>query len=147
MDNEILNSLLKRIADNVDRVEERVTDIAITQGKHSVYLDRHSKILEADIPEIKEDLRQHKEGVIQNRARVEILESLAKDHREIIEDVAEFRKEIGPVLEHVDFMRKSKDFIIKDVRKRLLTLAGGATVTIGLTWGREILEWLLKLIP
>jgi len=134
---EIITAVLTRLADKLDKVDEKVTSIAIEQAKASV-------VLESDIPEIKEDLRQHKEGVIQNRARVQILEDLADDHQEILQDIKKFHQDINPVIEHVNFMRKIKDKVLKNIKAKLLAVFTGSLMAIGWKWSQEILELILK---
>lgn len=130
---------LNRMMDKLDAVQDKLIGICLTQERHSV-------ILESDIPEIKEDLRQHKEGVIQNRTRVEKLEDLAEDHREILDKVANFREEVQPIIEHVESMRRVTNLLFGSLRKKLMTALTGAIAASALGWGQEIVNWLIQLL-
>lgn len=138
MSNEHIINQLNRVLDKMESMQDRLISIALTQERHSV-------VLETDIPEIKEDLRQHKEGVIQNRSRVENLEKLAEDHREIINKVANFREEVQPIIEHVESMRRIRHLFFGSLKKKLTTALGGAMAASVFGWGEDILKWVLTL--
>ena len=96
---------------------------------------KHSYILSAlgrDIPEIKKDLFEHKEGVIQNRAELKRLNASVKTQDEVIDHaLKKYSSEVLPVIEHVKYMQslpeKTADFLIKasKVTTAILILIGG----------------------
>jgi len=96
-----------------DKLQDCMQDVREEQSKNSIILSQ----MQTDIPDIKKDLFEHKEGVIQNRSRIESLEAATVHQEEAITASLEtHRLEVEPIIRHVADMQelpgKVKDFII-----------------------------------
>jgi len=97
-----------------DKLHTMIHDVRDEQMKNSMVLSQ----MKLDIPEIKKDLFEHKEGVIQNRTRIKELEEATRDQESAInESVQIYKDQVSPVIKHVENMQampeKIRSFIIK----------------------------------
>lgn len=107
-------SMLEKLEDRTEKVDDKMQEFREDQIKHSFILTQ----LQEDIPEIKKDLFEHKEGVIQNRSEIKRLNVAIKSQDEVIEEaVTKYKEEVMPVVDHVKYMQslptKISDFVIK----------------------------------
>ena len=109
---QLLLANLAKIEAKQDNVAAQVAEIKTLQALQG----RDIESIMRDIPEIKEDLRQHKEGNIQNRTRIEHIERLNMDQDALINKTLEtYQKEVAPVVEHVIWMQSLPAKITKVV--------------------------------
>lgn len=86
-----LKGLDSKLEHKYDKLHEKIHELVI-QGV----------IQSKDIAQIKEDLFEHKEGVKQNRARIELLEKVdGSQAAEIQNKINELKLEFNPVIEYV----------------------------------------------
>lgn len=99
---QLVISKLEKLEEKSEKADFRVQEIREEQIKHSFILNQ----LEKDIPEIKVDLFEHKEGVIQNRSEIKRLSKALKSQDEVIEEaVTKYSSEVMPVVEHVKYLQ------------------------------------------
>jgi len=118
-----------------ERMQEYINDIKDSQLEQALAI----RSIEVEIPVIKKDLFEHKEGNIQARKRIEHIESIIEDQDALIAKSLEaYRKEMAPIVEHVVWIqtlpKKTKDFLI--TTSKIL----GAIVTIGASIA-AIMNW------
>lgn len=121
-----------------EKLQAAVMEVREEQLRNSIILSQ----VERDIPEIKKDLFEHKEGVIQNRTAIQALQSTVTDQDVIINKaVSQYTEEVKPVVEHVKSMQelptKIKDFIISasKIMAALVTILGSAGAIIAYFMG------------
>lgn len=84
-----------RLHDRIDAIQKDTTANTVVLAK-----------IEADIPLIKQDLFEHKEGVIQNRGRIASLEDATRDQEHAInKSVESYKNQVEPVIKHVEAMQ------------------------------------------
>ena len=112
-----------------EKTNEAIQAVRDEQLRHSIILS----LVERDLPDMKLDLFEHKEGNIQNRHRIMALEIATREQDVIIEKaVSQYRDEVQPVILHVKAMQelpsKIKNFIISASK-----IMGAITVILGST--------------
>ena len=107
---QLLLANLEKIESKQDTLNAKVEEIRLNlalQGK-----DLES--IKVDLPEIKEDLRLHKEGNIQNRTRIAHIEQLNLDQDALInKTLSIYQQEVKPVVDHVIWMQSMPAKIVK----------------------------------
>ena len=115
------NKLIDIILDKLEKIQETqeikheklhnvVSEIKEKQIHNSIILAQ----MEKDIPEIKKDLFEHKEGVIQNRAHIKHLDdSIIAQDAVVEEALRKYSDEVAPVIDHVRSIQEIPQKIIK----------------------------------
>ena len=86
-----LKELHESVDHKTDDLKDRLSKIAVDNAVQT-----------KDIETIKIDLREHKEGVIQNRARIEILEKSENSRSEQIEQsFTQYKENMKPIVDYV----------------------------------------------
>lgn len=100
-DREFKQLLLANLA-KIESKQDDLNDKLEVVGKTQALQGKDIESMMRELPEIKEDLRQHKEGNIQNRTRIAHIEKLNMDQDQLINKTLEtYQKEVKPVVDHV----------------------------------------------
>jgi hypothetical protein len=118
-----------------ERMQEYISDIKESQLEQALAI----KAMEVELPVIKRDLFEHKEGNIQARKRIEHIESIIEDQDALIEKSLEaYRKEMAPIVEHVMWIQtlptKTKEFLISTSKVLGAIAAIGASIAAIMQW-------------
>jgi hypothetical protein len=116
-------------------MQEYISDIKESQLEQALAI----KAMEVELPVIKRDLFEHKEGNIQARKRIEHIESIIEDQDALIEKSLEaYRKEMAPIVEHVMWVQtlptKTKEFLISTSKVLGAIAAIGASIAAIMQW-------------
>jgi len=128
MDDQIFKELVIKKLDKIEEKHEKAEekhDARHNKFQTSLQEMRESQIesslilsqVKVDIPLIKQDLFEHKEGVIQNRTRIMSMETAIHGQEDVINKaIGQYKNEVEPVINHVRSMQalpgKAKSFLI-----------------------------------